>query len=312
MTHEHGHHHHHDHGTHSHAHAHKPRGQGHYWLALAVTLGFAAVEAFSGWHARSLALLGDAGHMATDGIALGIAGLAALVAQQPASERHSYGLGRVEVIAAIFNTLFMLLIVVLIFVQALARLSHPGEVQAPLVMLMGALGLAANFLIYKVLEGGEHTLNLRASLLHVLGDVLGSVAALAAGVLIYYFGWLAADPLLSMFIGLLILLSSLKLLGDATQVLLEGVPAGMDLAGIGRSMAAVDGVGSVHDLHVWSVSSGEVSLSAHVVIEEMGQWEAVYRGLCDHLHDSYGIGHITLQPEPRVKARISVESIKRR
>lgn len=303
---EHRHHHHREHRAHGHG------GQRHYWLALVVTLGFAALEAFSGWRAHSLALLGDAGHMATDGIALGIAGLAALVAQRPASQRHSYGLGRVEVIAAIFNTLFMLLIVVLIFIHALARLRHPPEVEAPLVMLMGALGLAANFLIYKVLEGGEHTLNLRASLLHVLGDVLGSVAALAAGAIIYFTGWLAADPLLSLFIGLLILLSSLKLLGDATHVLLEGVPAGMDLAGIGRSMAAVDGVGSVHDLHVWSVSSGEVALSAHVVIEELGQWEAVYRGLCDHLHDDYGISHITLQPEPRVKARISVEAIRRR
>src|ERR1700756_3292986 len=145
---EHNHQHHHDHATHG----HRPRSQRHYWLALAVTLGFAALEAFSGWQAHSLALMGDAGHMATDGFALGIAGLAALVAQRPASERHSYGLGRVEVIAAIFNTLFMLLIVVLIFIHALARLRHPPEVQAPLVMLMGALGLAANFLIYKVLE----------------------------------------------------------------------------------------------------------------------------------------------------------------
>lgn len=298
--------------THDHHHGHDPGGQRHYWLALAVTLGFAALEAFSGWRAHSLALLGDAGHMATDGIALGIAGLAALVAQQPASERHSYGLGRVEVIAAIFNTLFMLLIVALIFIEAVRRLRHPAEVQAPLVMLLGGLGLAANFLIYKVLEGGENSLNLRASLLHVLGDVLGSAAALAAGAVIYLSGWLAADPLLSLFIGILILLSSLRLLADATQVLLEGVPAGMDLAGIGRSMAAVQGVGSVHDLHVWCVSAGEVSLSAHVVIEEMGLWEAVYGSLRSHLHDVYGIDHITLQPEPRVKARISVQAIRRR
>ncbi|HSN17326.1 MAG TPA: cation diffusion facilitator family transporter [Gammaproteobacteria bacterium] len=300
----------HDHAT-SHSHPHRGN-QRHYWLALAVTLGFAAVEAFSGWRAHSLALLGDAGHMATDGIALGIAGVAALVARKPASERHSYGLGRVEVIAATFNTLFMLLIVALIFIEALARLRHRTEVHAQLVMLIGALGLAANFLIYKILEGGERNLNLRASLLHVLGDVLGSVAALAAGAIIYLTGWLPADPLLSLFIGLLILLSSLKLLSDATHVLLEGVPRDMDLPGIGRSMAAVQGVGSVHDLHVWSVSSGEVSLSAHVVIEEMGLWEAVYSGLRSHLHDAYGIDHITLQPEPRVKARISVGSIRRR
>jgi len=304
---EHPHHHH-----HAGQHGRGPHGQRHYWLALTVTLGFAAIEAFSGWQAHSLALLGDAGHMATDGIALGIAGLAALVARKPASDRHSYGLGRVEVMAAIVNTLFMLLIVALIFIEALARLRHPGDVQASLVMLIGALGLAANFVIYKVLEGGESTLNLRASLLHVLGDVLGSAAALAAGVVIYFTGWLAADPLLSLFIGVLILLSSLRLLGDATHVLLEGVPSGLDLSDIGRSMAAVEGVGSVHDLHVWSVSSGEVALSAHVVVEELGQWEAVYLGLCSHLQHAYGIGHITLQPEPRVKARISVEDIGRR
>ena len=294
----------HDHSNH--------RGQRHYWLAFGITLGFAAVEALSGWHAHSLALLGDAGHMATDGVALATAGLAGLVARRPASERHSYGLGRVEVIAAIFNTLFMLLIVALIFIEALARLREATPVRAPLVMLMGGLGLGANFVIYKVLEGGERTLNLSASLLHVLGDVLGSAAALAAGVIIYFTGWLPADPLLSLFIGLLILLSSLRLLGAATHVLLEGVPAGLDLAGIGSSMAAVEGVGSVHDLHVWSVSSGEVALSAHVVIEEMGQWEAVYQGLRTHLHGAYSIEHITLQPEPRVKARISIEEIGRR
>jgi cobalt-zinc-cadmium efflux system protein len=301
----------HDHG-HGHDHAHKPRGrQDHYWLALALTLGFAAVEAFAGWRAHSLALLGDAGHMATDGIALGIAAVAAIVAERP-SERHSYGLGRVEVMAAVGNTLFMLLIVASITIGAIERLRHPSTVQAPLVMLLGGLGVGLNLLIYRVLEGGAHSLNLRASLLHVLGDMLGSAAAFLAGLIIWWSGWQAADPLLSLFIGLLILLSSLKLLGDAAHVLLEGVPTGMDLAEIGRGMAAVDGVGSVHDLHVWSVSSGEVALSAHVVIEELGQWEAVYRGLCTHLHDVYEIDHITLQPEPRVKARISVDEIGRR
>ncbi|MFI4967501.1 MAG: cation diffusion facilitator family transporter [Gammaproteobacteria bacterium] len=303
MPHDHAHQHHH-HETHG--------GQRHYWLALGLTLGFALVEALAGWRAHSLALLGDAGHMATDGIALGIAAVAAIMAERPASARHSYGLGRVEVMAAVGNTLFMLLIVASLVVGAVERLRHPPMVEAPLVMLMGGLGVGLNLLIYRVLESGERSLNLRASLLHVLGDMLGSAAAFLAGLIVWWSGWQAADPLLSLFIGVLILLSSLKLLGDAAHVLLEGVPSGMDLTEIGRGMAAVDGVGSVHDLHVWSVSSGEVALSAHVVIEEMGQWEAVYRGLCDHLHDSYGIGHITLQPEPRIKARISVDDIGRR
>ena len=298
----------HDH-NHGHPHHH---GQGHYWLGLALTLGFAGVEALTGWYANSLALLGDAGHMATDALALGLAAAAAHMAERPASARHSYGLGRLEVMAALVNTLFMVAIVAFLAVEAVARLTSPPAVQAPLVMLLGGLGVAVNFLIYRVLEAGATSLNLRASLLHVLGDMLGSGAAFVAGLIIWLTGWLPADPLLSLFIAALILFSSLRLLGDAAHVLLEGVPRGMDLAGIGRSMAGIEGVGSVHDLHVWNVSSGEVALSAHVVIEDMGIWEAVFQGLKSHLHDAYHIEHITLQPEPRVKARIAVGDITRR
>lgn len=294
---------------HNHAHAHSQR---HFWLAFFVTLGFAGVEVFAGIFSHSLTLLGDAGHMATDSAALALAGIAGWVAGRPASDRHSYGLGRVEVIAALVNTLLMLAIVAGIVVEAVVRLRHPAAVSAPLVILVGALGLAVNLAVYRVLAHGQASLNTRASLLHVLGDLLGSAAALLSGLVIWATGWLPADPLLSLFIALLILLSSLRLLMDAAHVLLEGVPRGMDLAGIGRGMAAIEGVSSVHDLHVWSVSSGEVALSAHVVIQDLGMWEAVYLGLKTHLHVAYGIEHITLQPEPQVKARISVEEIRRR
>lgn len=300
-------------------HAHAPdhdhshhRSQRHFWLAFLVTLAFAGLEAAAGVFSHSLALLGDAGHMATDSAALALAALAGWVAGRPASERHSYGLGRVEVMAALVNTLLMLGIVAGIAIEAFARLPHPPAVQAPLVMLVGALGLGTNLAIYKVLEHGHASMNVRASLLHVLGDLLGSGAAFLAGFVIWLTGWLPVDALLSLFIAALILLSSLRLLGDASHVLLEGVPRGMDLAGIGRSMARIEGVGSVHDLHVWNVSSGEVALSAHVVIEDMGRWEAVFLGLKAHLHDAYHIEHITLQPEPLVKARIAVNEISRR
>ncbi|HEV2213203.1 MAG TPA: cation diffusion facilitator family transporter [Gammaproteobacteria bacterium] len=294
-----------------HDHSHH-RSQRHFWLAFFVTLGFAAVEASAGVFSHSLTLLGDAGHMATDSAALALAGIAGWVAGRPASDRHSYGLGRVEVIAALVNTLLMLAIVAGIVVEAVVRLRHPAAVSAPPVILVGTVGLAVNFAVYRVLARGQESLNTRASLLHVLGDMLGSAAALLSGLVIWATGWLPADPLLSLFIALLILLSSLRLLTDAAHVLLEGVPRGMDLAGIGRGMAAIEGVSSVHDLHVWSVSSGEVALSAHVVIEDLGMWEAVYLGLKAHLHDAYGIVHITLQPEPQVKARIAVGEIKRR
>ncbi|HEV7164601.1 MAG TPA: cation diffusion facilitator family transporter [Gammaproteobacteria bacterium] len=294
---------------HDHSHHHSQR---HFWLAFLVTLGFAGLEAVAGVFSHSLALLGDAGHMATDSAALVLAGLAGWVAGQPASERHSYGLGRVEVMAALVNTLLMLAIVVGIGIEAFARLKHPPEVRAPLVMLVGALGMAVNLGIYRVLQHGHASMNTRASLLHVLGDLLGSGAAFLAGLVIWWSGWLPVDPLLSLFIAALILFSSLRLLGDASHVLLEGVPRGLDLAGIGRGMAAVEGVDSIHDLHVWCVSSDEVALSAHVVIQDLGQWEAVYQGLKAHLHYAYSIEHITLQPEPEVKARISVSEISRR
>lgn len=299
----------HDHAPdHDHSHRHS---QKHFWLAFAVTLGFAGLEALAGAFAHSLALLGDAGHMATDSIALLLAGLAGLMAARPASHRHSYGFGRVEVFAALINTLLMLAIVAGIAIEGVARLRRPEPVHAPLVIGVGLAGLLVNYLIYRVVERGHASLNVRATLLHVLSDMLGSGAALVAGLVVQFTGWLPIDPLLSLFIALLILISSLRLLRDAGQVLLEGVPPGMDLEDIGRSMAGVEGVGSIHDLHVWCVSSEEVALSAHVVIEDMGLWEAVFQGLRAHLHDSYGIEHITLQPEPRVKARIRPSEIAR-
>lgn len=294
---------------HDHSHRHSQR---HFWLAFLVTLAFAGLEAVAGVFSHSLALLGDAGHMATDSLALALAGLAGWVAARPASTRHSYGLGRVEVMAALLNTLLMLAIVVGIGIEALARLRQPPAVHAPLVMLVGALGMATNLAIYKVLQHGDASMNVRASLLHVLGDMLGSAAAFLAGFIIWLTDWQPVDPLLSLFIAALILFSSLRLLGDAAHVLLEGVPRGMDLAGVGRGMARIEGVGSVHDLHVWNVSSGEVALSAHVVIEDMGRWEAVFQGLKAHLHDAYGIEHITLQPEPLIKARVPLREISRR
>ena len=285
--------------------------QKHFWLAFLITLGFACVEVLTGLYSHSLALLSDAGHMATDGAALALAGVAGFIAGQPASRRHSYGLGRVEVIAALVNTFLMLAIAAGIVVEAIGRFRHPPEVHAPIVMGVGIAGVAVNFLLYKVLQHGRQTLNVHATLLHVLGDMLGSAAAFLAGLVILLTGWLPVDPLLSVFIAVLILVSSLRLLRDAGQVLLEGVPTGMDLEEIGRGMAAIEGVGSIHDLHVWCVSSDEVALSAHVVIEDMGLWDAVFQGLKAHLHEAYRIDHITLQPEPRVLARVDVKDIRR-
>ena len=300
-------------GEHNHPARHRvPGGIRVFLLALLLTLGFAAVEIVAGIWAHSLTLLGDAGHMATDGAALGIALLAAWIALKPASVRHTYGFGRMEVMAALINTLLMLVIAAAIVTEAVLRMRHPPVVHARVVMIIGLLGLGANWTIYKVLKQGDNSLNVRAALLHVLGDMLGSLAALVAGIVIYFTGWFPIDPLLSLFIALLILISGLRLLRDASRVLLEGVPPGLDLATIGLSMAGVDGVRSVHDLHIWSLSSSEVSLSAHIVIDRMDAWQPILLSLQDHLYRSYGIEHATLQPEPEILARVPVENLGRR
>lgn len=284
------------HGDHSHA-VHRDHLL---WAAL-ITVGFAAVEALGGWWAGSLALLSDAGHMVTDFTALGLAALASRIAQRPPSERHSYGLGRAEVVAALANALFMLAIVVGIAVSAVHRLRLPQPVQGDAVAAIAAIGLAVNLAVAWTLSHGEQTLNTRGALLHVLGDLLGSVAALSAGVAIHFTGWTPIDPLLSLLICVLILYSSLRLLREAVHVLMEGVPLHLDLARIGHRMARTEGVRSVHDLHVWALSSGRIALSAHLVVDDLRGWPSVLDSLRVLLHDRYGIDHVTLQPEPEAR-----------
>lgn len=283
--------------NHSHDHHHGATGRV-LWIALGATLGFAVVEVLAGWWSGSLALLGDAGHMFSDSTALGLAALAAWVARRPPSTRHSYGLGRAEVVAALVNALLMLAVVTGIVVHAVERLQSPVPVRGAAVLGVAALGLLVNVGVALLLSRGGGGLNVRAALLHVLGDLLGSVAALLSGAVILYTGWTPIDPLLSLLICAIILFSSLRLLREALHILMEGVPAHITLEEVGRRMAASDGVREVHDLHVWTLSSGHVALSAHVVVEDLGAWPAVLTGLRTGLEEAFGITHTTLQPEP--------------
>lgn len=276
-------------------------GGGRLLAALAFTTAFAVVEAIGGWLSGSLALLGDAGHMLTDSSALALGALAGWVGRKPPSHRHSYGLQRAEVIGALVNALFMVAVVVGICMAAVQRLQAPQPVDAAAVMIIAFIGLLVNVTVAWILSRGEQTLNVRAAMLHVLGDLLGSVGALAAGVIIFFTGWLPIDPILSMFISVLILLSSFRLLRDVVHVLLEGVPRELDYQAVGRAMAGVDGVREVHDLHIWALSSMSFSLSAHVTIAEMADWPDVLGRLSELLEQRFGIQHITLQPEPNVR-----------
>lgn len=240
--------------------------------------------------------------MASDATALGLAAGAAWLARRPPSARHSYGLARAEVIAALVNGLAMLAVVVWIAVEAVERLTAPvaPAVEGAVVALVASGGLAVNVAVALMLTRGEATLNTRAALLHVFGDLLGSVAALIAGAVVYFTGWMPIDPILSLAICALILYSTLKLLREATHVLMEGVPLHLDLAAVGASLARVPGVRSVHDLHIWTLASGTLALSAHVVLEnarDFNPWPRVLADMRALLHDRYGIEHVTLQPE---------------
>ena len=270
-------------------------------IALTLTLGYSAVEAVAGWWSGSLALLSDAGHMLTDSLALAIASAAALLATRPPSVKHSYGLGRLETLAALTNALLMVGLVAVVSAEAVARLMAPQPVHGGAVMGVALLGLGVNVAAAWLLAGGRENLNVRAALLHVMGDLLGSVAALISGVVILYTGWTTIDPVLSLVIAALILLSSLRVLREALHALMEGVPLHLDLEAIGSTMAEVEGVVSVHDLHVWSLSASRSALSAHVVIADMPAWEIILPRLQRLLLDRFGIDHVTLQPEGQVQ-----------
>lgn len=283
--------------AHDHAHAHgASAGRALLW-GLLLTFGFAGVEALAGWWSGSLALLGDAGHMVTDASALGLAALAAWIAKHPPSARHTFGLARAEVLIALLNALFMLAVVLGIVVEAVKRLQAPVPVQGGMVMGVAALGLLVNLGVAYLLSRGEENINTRAALLHVMGDLLGSVAALTAGAVIHFTGWTPIDPILSIAISLLILLSTFRLLREALHVLMEGVPLHLDLEEIGRAMARTEHVQSVHDLHIWTLSSGSIALAAHVLLDDLKDWQRCLDRLREMLHEDYGIDHVTLQPE---------------
>ena len=285
--HAHAHHHHHPHG-------HAGTGLR---AAAAVTIGFSLVEALGGWWTGSLALLSDAGHMLTDGAALALGALAAWMARRPPSSSHSYGFGRVEIFAALVNAAAMLAILVLLAYEAVGRLRNPVPVQGGAAALVALGGLAVNLWVMRRLAPHAHDLNARAARLHVLGDALGSIAAMVSGALIALAGWTLVDPIASLLICVLIAVSGWRLLRESLHALMEGVPHGLSVETIGAEMARIDGVLSVHDLHVWTLSGSRVALSAHVVVGSMGSWERTLAQLQERLHDKFGIDHVTLQPE---------------
>lgn len=265
--------------------------------AVLLTLGFAAIEAITGFLANSLALIADAGHMVTDSMALGLALFAQILARRPPSPKHSFGFGRSEALAAFINALAMLAVVAWILKEAVQRFTHPPEVQGLMVFVVAGIGLCINLLVAWVLSRDQQSINTRAALVHVMGDLLGSVAALIAGAVIYLTGWMTIDPLLSVLVCMLILRSTFGVLRDSYHVLMEGVPHHIDYVQVGADIAEIDGVLSVHDLHVWEMAAGEPALIGHVEIRDIRDWPQLLNTIHAMLRKRHGIDHITLQPE---------------
>ncbi|RJG14656.1 cation diffusion facilitator family transporter [Massilia cavernae] len=284
-------------GDAKHAHSIAGRSQSILGWAFGLTLLFAGVEVFAGFIANSLALISDAGHMVTDAAALGLALMAQLIARRPPSSKHSFGFVRAEALAAFVNALVMLAVVGWIVYEASQRFSHPEAVQGNTVMIVAAIGLAINCIVAWVLSHDKDSLNTRAALVHVMGDLLGSIAALVAGAVIAMTGWMQIDPLLSVIVALLILKSTFGVLKDSYHFLMEGVPQHIDYLKVGADLEQVPGVLSVHDLHVWDMSPGEPALIGHLEIRDLSEWPTVLAAVRAMLLERHGIDHVTLQPE---------------
>jgi cobalt-zinc-cadmium efflux system protein len=268
-------------------------------ISLGLTLSFMLVEAVGGWLTNSLALLSDAGHMLTDAAALGLSLFALQMGRRPPSRTKTYGYRRFEILAALVNGLTLWAIVALIAREALARLAAPAPVASGGMMAVAGVGLLVNLVSLALLRGPkEGNLNVRGAFLHLVADSLGSVAALAAGVVIYTTGWYPADPLASLGICALILYSSWGLVREAVHILAEGVPAHLDYGEIEQALLERDGVCCVYDLHIWSISGGHDALSAHLVVPDgYGSRRELLREVLDQLRARFGIEHATLQIE---------------
>lgn len=284
-------------GDASHHHVAEERNPRILGFSVALTLIFAGVEALAGFWSNSLALISDAGHMVTDSTALGLALLAQMIARRPPSPKHSFGFGRAEALAAFINALAMLAIVGWIVFEAIQRFSTPQQVQGKAVFVVALIGLVINLMVAWVLSHDKESVNARAALVHVIGDLLGSVAALAAGAVIYFTGWMTIDPLLSLLVSLLILKSTVDVLRDAYHFLMEGVPHHIDYLQVGEDLAAIDGVLSVHDLHVWEMTPGQPALIGHVEIRDLAEWPTQLHAIKVMLLEKHGIDHVTLQAE---------------
>lgn len=267
-------------------------------IALALTFVYMIAEAAGGWLTNSLALLADAGHMLTDVAALSLTLFAIRFARRPATSRKTYGYYRLEILAAFVNGITLVLLSIWIIYEAAARWQSPPDIKGFELTLVATGGLFVNIIAAFLLHSDhKHDLNMRGAFLHVMGDLLGSVAAITAGILILSFGWVWADAVCSVLISLIIIFGAWRLILESVNVLLEGTPRYINLAAVESAILETRGVGGVHDLHVWTISSGIDALSAHISHDDSIRHSELLVSIRQKLHDNFGIDHLTIQME---------------
>jgi cobalt-zinc-cadmium efflux system protein len=268
-------------------------------VALALTCAVLVVELAGGLISHSLALLSDAGHVLTDVFALGLAWFAVAQSNRPADARRSYGYHRVSILAALVNSVTLIVIVIAIAYEAIRRMAHPEPIQGGIVIATALVAIAINLVVAFGLRGEAHSLNVRAALMHVIGDLAASVGVVVAGTVILLTGWLYIDPLLSLGIAVLIAFGAWRIVRETVNLLLEGTPREIDIAAVTKEITGTELVASMHDLHVWALSSDEMALSCHVVVADrpLGDAEHVVRDLEHRLCAKFAIGHTTIQVE---------------
>jgi cobalt-zinc-cadmium efflux system protein len=291
----------------SHAHAHseqRARSRRVLGVVLVLTASYAVVELVGGLATGSLALLADAAHMFGDTGTVGLALFASWLAARPATAQRSFGYQRAEILAALANGVALVAVAIWIFIEAVDRLSDPPRILGGWVLAVASVGLAVNVIAATVLDraSGE-SLNVRAVYRHVLADLAGSVGVIAAALIVLTTGWRHADPLAGLAIGVLVLLSSWTILRDSVSILLESTPAGIDAREVGRRMASMDGVVEVHDLHIWTITSGFAALSAHVLVAPGDDCHDRRRQLEAMLQREFDLRHTTLQVDHAIETR---------
>ena len=287
----------HNHGNHAHAHTAPSRSRA-FALGMALNLSFIAAEVMFGVRAHSLALLADAGHNLSDVLGLGLAWWALVLAQRPPTERHTYGMRRASILAALANAILLLMAVGGISWEALERLGRPHQVVGQVVMMVAAAGVVINgatALLF--LSGRKDDINVRGAFLHMAADAVVSLGVVVAGLVMARTGWLWLDPAVSLAIGAVIVWGTWSLLRESMHLAMDGVPAGVDRVAVERYLAGLPGVTAVHDLHIWAMSTTEVALTAHLIKPDAEVDDVLLQRISRELHDRFHIEHITIQLE---------------